>query len=296
MFRAPLAIFSLLLAALAAWGAPADAGSFGRVTADSVRLRTGPGTAFTSVGRVSNGQKIPILEEKNGWLRTQYPADGPCWVSRHLIRTGTGTAPKTGIVTVDSVLVRAAGETRAETVAILGKGNEVKILGEVKDWLRIVPPPGANAWVLGKFVERPPVEKEPADAGTGEAETAPAVETPGAAARLKDDPREIFIEAEAAYRIEMEKLGKGDPADLLVPGRMFVRVANDYFCDEETRRLARARIAHISAAVPPDAGKTLADYDAQVLKDEIERVKILYEREKRKLPAPLEVDRSLRLR
>jgi len=293
MLRAPLAVSFLILAALAVWGVPADAGPSGRVTADAVRLRTGPGTSFASVGILSSGQEIPILDEKNGWLRTQYPAGGPCWVSRNVIKTGA--APRTGIVAADSILVRAAGNARGETGAILGRGDEVTILDETKEWLRIVPPAGANAWVLGKFVERL-LEKGPADAGTGKTETAPALEAPGAAERARDDPRQIFIAAEDLYRAEMEKLGKGRPADLLAPGKMFIRVANDYFCDEETRRLARERIAQISAAVPPDAGKMLADYDAQVLKAEIERVKSLYERERRRLPAPIEVDKTLRLR
>jgi len=290
MVRAILVIaFLILTVPSASEAAAADAGFSGRVTADSVRLRTGPGTSFTSVGNVSRGREIPILDEKNGWYRTKYPADGACWVPRQLVKAGPGAAPKTGIVT-GSLLVRAGG-VRGETVAILKEDDEVSILGEAGGWLRIAPPSEAQAWIFGRFVAKIE-EGPPAHAGTEE-----EAETPGNASGPKmNDPRETFKEAEAIYRAEMQELKEGKPADLLVPGRMFVRVANDYFCDEETRRTARARIVSISGNVPPDAGKTLADYDAEVLKAEIERVKMLYEKEMSKGPAPLKVDKSLRLR
>jgi len=296
MVRAILVIaFLILTVPSASEAAAAGAGSSGRVTADFVRLRTGPGTSFTSVGNLSRGREIPILEEKNGWYRTKYPADGTCWVPRQLVKAGPGAAPKTGIVT-GSLLVRAGG-IRGETVAILKEDDEVSILGEAGGWLRIAPPAEAQAWIFGKFVEK--IEDgSPAHAGTEEkAETPSASETPGAASGPEmNNLRETFKEAEAIYRAEMQKFREGKPADLLAPGRMFVRVANDYFCDEETRRTARARIVSISGNVPPDAGKTLADYDEEVLKAEIERVKMLYEKEMSRRPEPLKVDKSLRLR
>jgi uncharacterized protein YraI len=296
MFRAILVISCLILTVPSAPEVTAaDAGSTGRVTADFVRLRTGPGTSFTSVGNASRGQKIPILDEKNGWYRTNYPAEGTCWVPRQLVKAAPGAAPKTGIVT-GSLLVRAGG-VRGETVAVLKEDDEVSILGETGGWLRIAPPSEAQAWIFGRFVEKIE-EGSPAPAGTEEkAETPSAAETPGAASGPEtNNPRETFAEAEKIYRAEMQKIKEGKPADLLVPGKMFIRVANDYFCDEETRRTARARIVSISGDVPPDARKTLADYDAEVLKAEIERVKILYEKEMSRRPAPLTVDKSLQLR
>lgn len=59
---------------------PVKQGS-GIVTADALRIRTGPGTNYAICGQLTEGYQVKILEVRNGWARI---ADG--WVSLQYLR------------------------------------------------------------------------------------------------------------------------------------------------------------------------------------------------------------------
>jgi hypothetical protein len=54
----------------------------GRVTAEAVNLRAGPGTGFAIVGRATQGQKLPMTGGRDGiWVEVELTGvDGPAWV------------------------------------------------------------------------------------------------------------------------------------------------------------------------------------------------------------------------
>jgi hypothetical protein len=60
----------------------ADARPMGRVTAEAVNLRAGPGTGFAIVGRATEGQRLPVTGARDGvWLEVELAGvDGPAWV------------------------------------------------------------------------------------------------------------------------------------------------------------------------------------------------------------------------
>ena len=54
----------------------------GRVTAEAVNLRAGPGTGFAIVGRATRGQELPMTGAHDGiWVEVELAGvDGPAWV------------------------------------------------------------------------------------------------------------------------------------------------------------------------------------------------------------------------
>jgi uncharacterized protein YraI len=55
------------------------------VKAPKARLRAGPGTAFSSVGNISEGSSLNVISEFNGWLKVVPPANCKFWISRQHI-------------------------------------------------------------------------------------------------------------------------------------------------------------------------------------------------------------------
>ena len=61
---------------------PADDRPKGRITAEAVNLRAGPGTRFAVVGRATEGQELPLTGAREGiWVEVDLAgSDQPAWV------------------------------------------------------------------------------------------------------------------------------------------------------------------------------------------------------------------------
>ena len=171
--RTFVAVLAAAMAAAVVAAAPVPAAEpgelAGKVNADVVRLRAGPGTQYTIVGRVALGQKMAVLGEKEGWYMVPFPADRWCWITKRYVRklakTSGGAIP--GVVSANEVRIRAAGDLRSKIVAVRNAGDKVSVIGEVGDWYKIVPPREARAWIYKEYVdilegkEAPKIEDKP---------------------------------------------------------------------------------------------------------------------------------------
>lgn len=61
----------------------ADAGS---VTGANVNLRGGPATKYNALGKIFAGERVRILEERDGWLRIVPPASARGWIARSYVQ------------------------------------------------------------------------------------------------------------------------------------------------------------------------------------------------------------------
>jgi hypothetical protein len=66
------------------------------ITANSVNIRTGPGTNFPAVTKLNKGDKVTIKDQAFGWYKIVISGGTTGWVASWLADTGTGvpTAPK----------------------------------------------------------------------------------------------------------------------------------------------------------------------------------------------------------
>ncbi len=58
----------------------------GVVAASSVRVRSGPGIGFRSVGKIGKGFEVEALETKGDWLRIVPPSSCRVWISEDFVR------------------------------------------------------------------------------------------------------------------------------------------------------------------------------------------------------------------
>ncbi|MFC5649283.1 N-acetylmuramoyl-L-alanine amidase [Paenibacillus solisilvae] len=63
----------------------------GTVLADSLRVRSGAGSGYKVIGGLVQGEKVTIMNSRDGWMEIRTPDGMAGWVSSQYISKGTGT-------------------------------------------------------------------------------------------------------------------------------------------------------------------------------------------------------------
>lgn len=115
-----------------------EAGKVGTVNCYRLNVRVKPGN-HTVVGTLKRGDKVHILEEKDGWYRISIQEDSQVWVSERFVKDGK---------LVSDVNLRSGPGINFRAYGI-AKGNQpVQVIDKSKkDWLRIKPLSDMSAWV-----------------------------------------------------------------------------------------------------------------------------------------------------
>lgn len=123
-----------------------------KVTADSLNVRSGPGTGYSIIGSVKKGQKfVPFEAEYNGtWGKIKLPNGKKGWVSMKYMKSldncteeNNSSSYQTkeenfeGIVTASSLRVRYGAGTNYSVKNSLPKGTKVDVIFETKGWYYI---------------------------------------------------------------------------------------------------------------------------------------------------------------
>jgi len=116
------------------------------VTADSLNVRTGPGTQYEKTGSLAKDAQVVVLEDLSGWSRIQKGSLTGYVSSAYLKiqQSGGGShapytekTPGKGVVTADSLNVRQGAGTQYKVVAKLLKNNTVSIVGATGEWYKV---------------------------------------------------------------------------------------------------------------------------------------------------------------
>ena len=117
-----------------------SSGTSATITGNSVNIRKGPGTSYDPVGQYNKGDKVTILETKDGWGRTTKG-----WVKLDYVDMSKTT---TGTITASELNIRKGAGKDYDTVGKYKEGDKVEIL-EVKDgWGRT-----DKGWISMEYVK-----------------------------------------------------------------------------------------------------------------------------------------------
>ncbi len=140
------------------------------VKGDAVNLRSGAGTGYKTVGQVSKGDKLTVLnsgKDTSGqlWYQVQ-TTNGKAWIASWLVTAETGGAAtdsstasqagsnvgKTVYVTGDVVNLRSGAGTSYKQVGQVRKGDSFTVLRssndtEGKAWYQVEMEDGARVWI-----------------------------------------------------------------------------------------------------------------------------------------------------
>ncbi len=148
----------------------ADPIGSGKVTCNSLNVRSGAGVNFERIGGLSNGKSFQVYEEKDGWLKIQY-GSAYGWISKQYTDYKSPEPPVTQppassfkpyqveVTATDGLRVRnvpgnggtpASGST---IYGVLSYGTVVTVLDEKNGWFKI-DYNGKEGWICGDFVSK----------------------------------------------------------------------------------------------------------------------------------------------
>lgn len=145
----------------------------GTITASQLRIRSGPGIGYDSVGSYESGDEVKILEQftysgttwgctNKGWISMDFVDvtegstggdSGLNWEGSGSSDTGSSSTGKTtGTVTANSLYIRSGAGTNYDTVGFLTKGDTVTILATTTvngvTWGQI-----SSGWISMRYVD-----------------------------------------------------------------------------------------------------------------------------------------------
>lgn len=140
----------------------------GTITGSSVRVRTGPGTTFQTVGSLTRGTAVNIIEKNQNWIKIK-TADFDGWVSSDYLKIEAASGStvknddsnkqesveesvKTGVTLVDRLNVRSEPSKSGSTLGKLNKNTSVTVHRLENDWAEI-DFQGGQGWVAVTYLQ-----------------------------------------------------------------------------------------------------------------------------------------------
>lgn len=136
----------------------------GTVTANSLNVRSGPGTNNKVIASVKKGTVVTILDTQGDWSNVRLSNGTAGWASTQYISVSTSSdnnkpsnpsapsATKTGTVTANSLNIRSGAGTNNKVVASVKKGTVVTILNAQGDWYNIKLSNGTAGWASTQYI------------------------------------------------------------------------------------------------------------------------------------------------
>ena len=119
-----------------------------------LRVRSGPGTNYSQIGSVWNGNTITIIKSQNGWHNINYNGNSNAWVSGEYVRVSSGSSSTGTVYNAPSGLrVRSGPGTNYSQIGSVWNGNSLTILKSQDGWHNINYNGNSNAWVSANYVQ-----------------------------------------------------------------------------------------------------------------------------------------------
>jgi hypothetical protein len=214
-----------------AWIAAQYLNEAGTVSADLVRLHSGPGLVFTTFCMAKQGDKLDVLGPPvDGWQQVRAPADASAWISRIYVRT---LDPEP----VAAPAVTPPPEPKAEAPA----AAPVAVVPPAE--AKTEPPPAPEV------APAPAAVAPAAEAKTEPPAAAPVAVAPAAEAKTEPPPAPEVAPAPAAVAPAAEAKTEPPPAPEVAPAPVAVAPA----AEAKTEPPPAPEVAPAPAAVAPAA-------------------------------------------
>ncbi|MBQ4360406.1 MAG: SH3 domain-containing protein [Proteobacteria bacterium] len=133
----------------------------GVITAESLNVREGPSTDYTSIGYLHNGDRVTVIGESNGWYKITY-GGREAWISGKYVEKSNGSTnpppQQTGtfevVVSATTLNVRTGPSTDYSKIGALSSGARVTVLEEKNGWYKINYN-GQEGWISASYTYMP---------------------------------------------------------------------------------------------------------------------------------------------
>ncbi|KIL46103.1 SH3 domain-containing protein [Jeotgalibacillus campisalis] len=141
-----------------------------KVTADELRVRSGPSTDESILSSLKNGDDVQVASEENGWVEIITKENIKGWVKAEylslasaesdLSETDSSANSNMGTISVDRLNVRDDFSSNAAVIGSFNQGDTVIIIDEQYGWLH-VEGNGLNGWVSSSYVQTNSTSAQP---------------------------------------------------------------------------------------------------------------------------------------
>ena len=115
------------------------------ITGNSVNVRTGPGTNYSSIMKLNKGDKVEYIATNGNWINIKYNGKIGYVYCDYVSKISNSTSTETNdnsvkctkVVTGNSVNVRRGPSTSYSAITKLSKGVEVGYISESNGWSKI---------------------------------------------------------------------------------------------------------------------------------------------------------------
>ena len=129
--------------------APAK-GTRGVVIGDRLHVRTQPRITSGHLYQAFKGDEFVVVGSRGEWIEVLLPESASAWVAKQYV----DKAPDSdrGVVRGDRVCLRAGGGREYDRIGLVNRGYPFVVLGEVAEYYKVKPVPGATAFLHNEFV------------------------------------------------------------------------------------------------------------------------------------------------
>jgi len=177
MFRRSTLTAAIVAMALTWLAAPASAQEYPfeavvEIDEKQVEIRSGASMGAYPVGVAKKGDRLTAHQNLYGWYQVDAPTGTHSYVEQAFVEAkGDGSV---GVVTQDKTKIRAAAMNgdpgiSLRTQVLLSQGDQVKIVEEVGDYFKILPPNGARVWMPPNSIRRVSLSEQVAATETKDA-------------------------------------------------------------------------------------------------------------------------------
>ena len=187
------------------------------VTATSLNVRSGAGTSYSVITKLSKGTVVDVLESaSNGWKKIKTSGGTTGWASGDYLTTGSAGNSSTdnstsqtsykATVNTDSLNMRKGAGTSYSVITKLSKGTVVDVLESASNgWKKIKTSGGTTGWASGDYLTTGSAGNSSTDNSTSQTSYKATVNT---------DSLNMRKGAGTSYSV-ITKLSKGTVVDVL---------------------------------------------------------------------------------
>ncbi|MFZ7102274.1 MAG: SH3 domain-containing protein [Peptococcaceae bacterium] len=125
---------------------------YGMISGSIVNVRSGPGTEYTRIAQVNEGQFVSILSEENNWYQVKL-ADGKVgWLANWLISEQSSEIER-AVVTGSIVNIREGPGTGYAKIGETKSGDKLDVLKSEGKWFLVNLPEGGQGWIANWLVQ-----------------------------------------------------------------------------------------------------------------------------------------------
>jgi uncharacterized protein YgiM (DUF1202 family) len=148
---------------------PPVAGPMAIVNTGALNIRSGPGPVYSSIAVVTYGQQLLLIGRNASatWVKVQLPNGLQGWANAYYLQTSVpvttlpvvdaGTPDQSqaiGVVNTGAVNVRTGPGAQYNSIAVLGSGTTVTLIGRNADatWIKVRLSNGVEGWINADYL------------------------------------------------------------------------------------------------------------------------------------------------